>query len=147
MTRIYRYVLLLLLSAVSYMACAGTVPDGYSQKVVERSVFFDLKKKTFIFADDSDGAKPAARLLRDYCKSHLHKKLIDPHSLPDKGNRIAFFGDESLPQGAYVIRMYSDMIEVRSSSPAGFDAAVEALCGQMQRKKVPLSHMEGFPLK
>lgn len=126
-------------------AAAQLPLDPQPRKVVWKQGVFNLKKKTYIFADDSQGAKPAARTLRDYCRKSLGKKLTDPHSLPDKGNRIAFYGDDRLPEGGYALRMYKDMIEVRAGSSEGFDAAVHTLMQLMRTRMVPLVNVDDEP--
>lgn len=140
-----RFLLPVLLFLLSGTVCAEVSLDPRPDKVVEKSGVFNLKKKTYIFADDSEGAKPAARALRDHCKRQLNKKLVDPHSLPDKGNRIAFYGDDRLSEGGYAIRMYKDLIEVRAASPAGFHSAVHILEQLIRTRQVPLVNVDGQP--
>ena len=129
--------------ALVAMAEVSLVP--YPWRVAEKAGVFNLGKRTFIFADDSEGAKPAARLLRDYCREELGVRLRDPHALPDKGNRIAFYGDASLPFEGYTLRMYPDLIEARASSAEGFFYAVQTLKQLMTCRKVPLADIDDAP--
>lgn len=115
------------------------------QRVVEKEGSFEFSRKTWLYPDDTPGAKPTVLYLQKYWKSKFRKKIKANTFLPEKGNYIAFYGDGRLPEGAYAVRMYSDRIEVRASSEEGFRLAAEALKQLLVWKRNALVDLEYIP--
>ena len=137
--------LCLLFAVSAFVLCQAQVLSPSPRQMTPKDGSFVLSRKTWLYPDDTPGAKHTVLSLQKFWITKFHKKLKANTFLPEKGNYIAFYGDSSLPQGACTIRMYPDRIEVRASSEEGFARAEEILRQLLLWKKNPLYDIEDAP--
>ena len=133
-----------LLTTLALLAEVNLLP--MPQKVTEKSGEFCFTRKTWLYPDDTPGAKATVLRLQKYWHQKFGKKNPANTFLPEKGNYIAFYGDSRLAEGAYTIKMYPDRIEVRASSEEGFRYAEQTLKQLIVGKHTPMMDIEDWPV-